>query len=383
MSERPTVALWHPFTARSIGWPDERDLPRSHSAPHVAALRSVYRTDPSLVTVHYLTDRLAPWSVGDGPRWRFWPRSHRWSARQRRFRHEWSRRALATETAGGAEVAIINTSGHGGRLARELAWARTTDGRPYVAMVGGVAVSTAGEQRTYYRGASQIVVHNRAAANQFAAEGLGNPVVLPLGVDPDLFRPDPEQDDAAAPTLLYVGRLTPWKGVDLLIDAHATVARALPGVRLRLVGPDADADYTARLHRQVDARGTRSSVDFVGPVDRTALVIEYQRASLVVLASENEGFGMMVIESMACGTPVIALDGPGGPAEIIEDGVTGVLSTKQDLAPELVRLLRSPTALTELGQAARREAADHYSTERTAEALAEVIDRAMRSSTRR
>ena len=150
--------------------------------------------------------------------------------------------------------------------------------------------------------------------------------MLPLGVDTHLFTSEGRPDRPSRPAVvLYVGRVAEWKGVHLLVDAIARISDRAPGAVLRIVGPTPDPAYRAQLEDAARRHGIADRVVFDGEVGRSDLPAVYRAASVLVLPSVGEGFGMVVAEALACGTPAIArLDG-GGPAEQITDGVDGRL----------------------------------------------------------
>jgi len=123
------------------------------------------------------------------------------------------------------------------------------------------------------------------------------------GLDPVFHEPHdvPRHDP---PEILYVGRLDPYKNVPQLVSSFSEARRDLPrGTRLRIIGPpDERYPEAMSLARQLDLF---PFMDWEGHVDDATLLEAYRRASLVVLPSEYEGFGLPVAEAMACGTPVI------------------------------------------------------------------------------
>ncbi|WP_181642543.1 glycosyltransferase family 4 protein, partial [Nocardioides massiliensis] len=146
----------------------------------------------------------------------------------------------------------------------------------------------------------------------------GRARLIPPGVDTDVFRPGTPPPD---PTVLYVGRLqrtSRWKGVTVLLDAFAAVARERPDARLVLVG---DGDDVPALRAHATALGIDSRVAWRGALSGAALVDAYQRASVVALPSltEAESFGMTLIEAMACGRPVVG-SRIGGIPFVVRDG---------------------------------------------------------------
>jgi glycosyltransferase involved in cell wall biosynthesis len=162
--------------------------------------------------------------------------------------------------------------------------------------------------------------------------------------------------------LIYgsAGRLDRWKGFHHLIDTLPTVLRQHENALLVLVGGphELDPGYAEELHAQVDRLGLSASVVFAG---RQHDPENWMRAmDVFVHTSKGEPFGMVVIEAMAVGTPVIA-SAEAGPTEVITPGIDGMLSPYGDveaLAAGVVRLLSDPALRDDLGRAGARRAAD-------------------------
>ncbi|HEY7105910.1 MAG TPA: glycosyltransferase [Acidimicrobiia bacterium] len=155
--------------------------------------------------------------------------------------------------------------------------------------------------------------------------------IVPQGVDSTIFAPGDRVlarralrlDEA--PTLLFVGRIQPLKGVDLAIE---TLARLhAPRATLLVVGgpsgPEGEAELT-RVHALVEELGLEARVRFVPPQPHDRLATYYQAADVCVVPSRAESFGLVALEAAACGTPVVAAN-VGGLRYVVDDGTTGVL----------------------------------------------------------
>lgn len=167
-----------------------------------------------------------------------------------------------------------------------------------------------------------------------------------------------------------VGRLQRWKGIHVLIDAMALLRDSHPDVHCVVVGGthDLEPQYPGEVKRQVAKLGLTPHITFAG---FQANVPDWMQAmDVVVHAAANEPFGIVVIEAMALGKPVIA-GADGGPSEIITHGVDGLLVRYGDpaaLAAALRTCLDDPALAGQLGNAARRRAAD-FSAARYAEGV--------------
>lgn len=174
-----------------------------------------------------------------------------------------------------------------------------------------------------------------------------------------------------------VGRLAPWKGQDLFLRAFARAFAGAPGVRARIVGSAmfGEEDYAASLQELVEELGLSGRVDLLGFVEDVPSVL----AGLDVLAHTSvipEPFGQVVIEGMAAALPVVA-SGEGGPAEVITDGVDGLLFTPRDevsLSEALARVVADVDLRARLGAAARARSLDF-----APGPLAEQLERVYRS----
>jgi D-inositol-3-phosphate glycosyltransferase len=194
--------------------------------------------------------------------------------------------------------------------------------------------------------------------------------IAPLGVDTSLFAP---RDRARArerlglagkQVVFSVGRIEPLKGMDTLVRAAALLRDQEPEVRERLQvligGGQVDDDdpsggvEVAHLQRLVDELGLTEHVRLMGAVPQDALPDYYAAAQCVVVPSHYESFGLVALEAMACGTPVVA-SRVGGLSLTVKDGETGFLVPPRDdaaFAQRISRLLRSPELVARMGATA-------------------------------
>jgi D-inositol-3-phosphate glycosyltransferase len=191
--------------------------------------------------------------------------------------------------------------------------------------------------------------------------------VIPCGVDTELFQPMARTtakdllELGPEPLLLYVGRLQPIKGLETLLQA---MARLEDSTRLLIIGGDQDEPdnaHAAHLRERVAALGLAARVRFLGTQPQRRLRLFYAAAEATVMPSSYESFGMVALEAMACGCPVVA-SRVGGLTTTIRDGVTGHLVPEGDpaaLASRLDGLLGDRQERDRLGDEAARWAAEH------------------------
>ncbi len=213
------------------------------------------------------------------------------------------------------------------------------------------------------RGADRVIVPSSYSAAQAArAYGLeaGRISVVPEGIDLgpwNALHDDPPARDDPRPTILSVARQYPRKNTRTLLDAIPRVAGVIADVRLRVVGGGPELH---RLRERARCLGIAERVEFLGAVpEREAVRAEYFRADCFCLPSLQEGFGIVFLEAMAAGLPVVAARVAAVP-EVVVDGETGLLvddpRDPRALAHALLRVLESPERARDLGRAGRDRA---------------------------
>jgi D-inositol-3-phosphate glycosyltransferase len=198
--------------------------------------------------------------------------------------------------------------------------------------------------------------------------------VIPPGVDIGHFYPisdDEAKEFIGIPPcehmLLFVGRIEPLKGIDTLIEAIALMRQTDVRVCLTVIGGDPGASpetinsEMARLQSLREQYGLKDLVTFLGQRGQATLPYYYSAAEAVVVPSHYESFGMVALEAMACGTPVVASQ-VGGLAFLVQDGVTGYtvpVDEPNALADRLTSLVNDRQLKLQMGENAARLAREY------------------------
>ena len=216
--------------------------------------------------------------------------------------------------------------------------------------------------------------------------------IVPPGVDIGRFYPIPEDEakdaigEGKCPRLLlFVGRIEPLKGIDTLIRALAMVRQSgamdHECYSLAIIGGEPDAPpeelsvEMARLQNLCRELGLEDLVVFLGKRAQETLPYYYSAAEIVIMPSHYESFGMVALEAMACGTPVVASQ-VGGLAFLVQDGITGYVvpgGDAESLAKTLEKLMKDPELRERLGQQAA-EYAKFYSWDKIATRIKNVYE---------
>ena len=217
----------------------------------------------------------------------------------------------------------------------------------------------------------------RTVATRYGFE----PTVVFNGIDTNLFRPTAPDPDIVrtdgTPLLLWVGRLQPWKGVDVALHALQEIPRA----HLMIVG---DGETRADLERLAQGLGLAERVHFLGALPRERLPSIYAAADLLLATSfASETFGIGLVEAQACGLPVVASRFGGFP-EVIDEGRTGLLVPPRDpaaLAAAVRSLIDDPERRRAMADAAPGWAAQ-FSWSAVVDRIEAVYDATVRAAHR-
>ncbi|WP_116654483.1 GT4 family glycosyltransferase PelF [Pelagibacterium sediminicola] len=239
--------------------------------------------------------------------------------------------------------------------------------------------------RIGYEAASEVVA--LYADNNAFQQALGaEPTklrVIPNGVDIARFQTLPERR-SGAPTIAFIGRVTPIKDVQTFIDVAEQVAHAVPGLRALVIGPmDEDPEYARSCMDEVRNRGLSDMVSFTGPVD----VRDYfGEIDVMVLTSISEAQPLVILEAGASGVPCVATD-VGACREILEGaadgrrkpeapgGIVVPVGAPGETAQAVIKLLTDPELRHTYGETLRARVHDRYRSETIARTYADFYGR--------
>ena len=212
--------------------------------------------------------------------------------------------------------------------------------------------------------AKKIISVSRMVAHEFRVIGVPKEkiVIIPNGVDleeykqlpiGDLFRKrlDIKENEKV---VLTIGRLEEIKGFQYLIKALPSIIEEIGSTKLVIAGPD--FNYGAKLKKLAEETNVQDNVIFYGPINGKEKFEAFSAANIVAVPSLYEGFGMLLLEAMAAGKPLVATN-TGAAPEIIQNGKNGVLATLgdvEDLAGKVIKLLSDDQLMYLISQESRK-----------------------------
>jgi glycosyltransferase involved in cell wall biosynthesis len=223
---------------------------------------------------------------------------------------------------------------------------------------------------TWKREVSCFIALSEFARNKFVEGGLPGEKIF---VKPNFVSPDPGARTGKGEYALFVGRLSPKKRVNTVLDAWKRLSLPIP---LQILGGGPDREH---LQAQA-ARDSLVNVEFKGHLPREQTLAAINQARFLIFASEwYENFPVTLVESFACSTPVIC-SRMGVMPEIVADGRTGIHFTpadSEDLARKVEWAWTHPDEMCAMGEEARREYEAKYTAEKNYPALIEIYQRAL------
>lgn len=181
--------------------------------------------------------------------------------------------------------------------------------------------------------------------------------------------------------IITIGRLEPQKGLDTLLYAFKEILKDNPGVSLDIVGREGSKNYETYLKNICIKEGLTSNVKFYGFLQQKEIVELLNKASIFAMPSRIESFGLVLVEAMACGLPVVSTD-VGAIPEIIPNKKTGVLiepENIEELAEQILILLNDNKKRADLAKEGIRRVKENFTWEKRAERVENIYDSILRS----
>jgi glycosyltransferase involved in cell wall biosynthesis len=222
----------------------------------------------------------------------------------------------------------------------------------------------------FFRGidlADAVITVSKNMKDYFVKEGIKKDKIKVLynGVDIKRYKPVKK---APGLRLLFVGKLVERKGVIHLMKAFGDIKKEIPEAELFIVGrKDEKSDYFKELQKY---KG--EGVTFTGVVSEGDLIKHYQNATMLVHPALYEAFGMTLVESMSCGTPVIGTNVGGIPEVLGDDGILVRPESSEDITKTVLKIARDRKGLERLSRNARKRVEDNFSWEEVSNRLSSI-----------
>ena len=244
-------------------------------------------------------------------------------------------------------------------------------------LFGGYVYITERSVPRIYRNIPFIVV-SRSTKEDLICHGVPetNISVIYNGLSPEYT---PGNQKFSVPTVVYLGRLKKYKRIDLVLKVFRRVLSEIPSAKLLIVG---EGDYKKRLIKLARKMNLVESVEFTGYVPQRKKIEILQKSWLTLNTSLKEGFGLVIIEAQACGTPAIVLNSP-GLRETVKHNETGfVVNTTDEMTEKTLRVLKDESLRRELSKNAVKWA-KQFSWNESARKVNEKIIEVYQQSSRR
>ncbi len=357
------ISLLNPFTPKAAGVVETK-IAEYHNQPHLSAFRAL--VDKGHVSsIQYFTSRFLKYSFEkEALHWSLFPVNFKFNGDHKKWKKQYSSSCLKYYDSNTPDLTYINMSAHSSPFSHDLAKLILSKGSKYVAMLGGQHYSATVGNIEYYKNASQIIVHTELQKvdmlkmDMFSKSDIR---VYPLGIDCEHFKPI-ENKTSTDPSLLYVGRIVDWKRVHVCIETvMALKKQGFNNTVLNLIGPVASEDYYQKLKELIKKNSLENNVFFLGYKDYNELPYYYNKSDIFLLPSDKETFGMVMIEAMACGTPVAGINCPGGPADVIENNIDGILCAIEEYPHRIVAYFKDKGLQIQMSANARKKVLEKYS----------------------
>ncbi|MBW2028786.1 MAG: glycosyltransferase family 4 protein [Deltaproteobacteria bacterium] len=208
----------------------------------------------------------------------------------------------------------------------------------------------------------RIVANSHASARRFRSYAKGKVSVIYNGIDPQCFDKDVPKRPGALENvwkvILMISRVSKWKRHDIALEGFEKIASVEPSAHLFFIGArdERETDWWHYLREKSRTSPYSARIHWIGPVED--MHPWYRSADILILTSEKEPFGRVLVEAMMCGVPVVATRS-GGVPEIVRNGIDGILvepGSADEVAGAVLRILRNKTLRSTLVRSARERA---------------------------
>ena len=368
------ISILHPFSAFSVGL-QEGSIIKYHSKPHALTLKMLSSSHGYTVCIDYFTDCVRGYTESiDNLQYRFYPVRFSFRGDHKKFRKQYSINCLKKYFMDTPDITIINNSGHSSPFSYELSKIILENKKKYIAMLGGQHYSFNKRNIEYYKNADHLLVHTEKQKEKMHSMNLFKNLdirVFPLGVELEHFKPNLNYNiNEKEPKLLYVGRIVELKRINIALDVISYLkSNHFPKVSFDIIGPISSEKYLNDLKEKINKLNLNDNITFLGEKNHSELIPHYKEADLFLLPSEKETFGMVMIEAMACGTPVAAISSPGGPENVIENNFNGIICELEHYAKSIEAFFLNKVDRYSIIKNAIKTVDKNYSIKKTYEVL--------------
>ena len=375
------INLLHPFTGKAAGV-IEKSIPQYHSQIHAICLNKIAFEKEYKIQIDYFTSKFRFYNKYiKNLEYRFFPVNYDLKGNFKKFRKQESKYCIENYENYTPDVTIINMSGHSSEFCFNISKIILSNKKKYIAMLGGQHFSYNLRNREYYRNADHILVHTNYLKKRMLKHDLFKGLdvrIFPLGIDTKIFRPKNKIEKRISNKkikLLYVGMIVERKRIHISINVVLElVGKGFEDVQFDIIGPVVSRKYFIELKNYVKKKGLEKNINFIKQINYIDLTKYYQNADLFMFPSDRETFGMVIIESMACGTPVAAIDCLGGPSEVLEHNVNGILTSIDDYASAIIKYLLDLSHQVIMKKNALDTVLNYYTIKNTYDVLKKSID---------
>ncbi|MCL0066618.1 glycosyltransferase [Thermodesulfovibrionales bacterium] len=272
-------------------------------------------------------------------------------------------------------------------------------GKPYIVTIHGGLEPWAINHKAFKKKIYSALIQRRILQKAVALHAITNEevkhiqdfgvdnkiVMIPNGINPQEFQTLPARQEleqlypslAGKQVVLFLGRLHPIKGLDILARAFGKVVRERNDVYLLAVGQDSNG-YQGKIEKILEAEGALGKVIFTGMLTGQKKLAAFSRANVFVLPSYSEGFSMAILEAMICGLPII-ITHPCNFPEVAEAEAGIVIDPDpEQLAEALTRLLDNPQLREEMGGNGRRLIKERFTWDKIADQMIQLYQSMLR-----